>query len=154
MFGENADFSFLRVIGSRAFVHEGGHRDKLDQRAWEGVLEGYNNDSPTYRIYDSTNGKIVSSCNVTSIKCVESNTPSMVVDIDEGCKSSDDLENENEYDGIQNVKTTGSYNVGDDNAVKKQDDTLTLRFIEKSNREITGEKTMNYSFVNSQQKNN
>ena len=38
MFGKNADLSFLRVIGSRAFVHEEGHRDKLDQRAWEGVL--------------------------------------------------------------------------------------------------------------------
>ena len=52
MFGKNADLSFLRVIGSRAFVHEEGHRDKLDERAWEGVLllVGYNNDSPTYRI--------------------------------------------------------------------------------------------------------
>ena len=51
MFGKNADLSFLRVIGSRAFVHEEGHRDKLDERAWEGVLllVGYNNDSPTYR---------------------------------------------------------------------------------------------------------
>ena len=35
--------------------------------------------------------------------------------IDEGGKSSDDLENE--YEGIQNVKTIGSYNVGDDKAV-------------------------------------
>ena len=55
MFGENADLSFLRVIGSRAFVHEEGHRDKLDQRAREGVLVGYNSDSPTYRIFASTN---------------------------------------------------------------------------------------------------
>ena len=54
----------------------------------------------------------------------------MVVDgIDNGSKSSDDLENK--YDGIQNVKTTSSDNVGDDEAVKKQDNTLTLRFIEK-----------------------
>ena len=44
------------------------------------------------------------------------NTPSMVDDIDEGSKSSDDLENV--YDGIQNVETTGSDNVGDDDAVK------------------------------------
>ena len=35
--------------------------------------------------------------------------------IDEGGKSSDDLENE--YEGIQNVKTISSYNVGDDKAV-------------------------------------
>ena len=32
MFGKYADLSFLRVIG-RAFVHEEGHREKLDQRA-------------------------------------------------------------------------------------------------------------------------
>ena len=38
----------------------------------------------------------------------------------------------NRYE-IQNVKTTGSYNVGDDETVEKQDDTLALRFIEKSN---------------------
>ena len=57
----------LRVIGSRAFVYEEGHRDKLDQKAWEGVLVGYNNDSPTYRIYGNANGKIVSSRNVTSV---------------------------------------------------------------------------------------
>ena len=42
------------------------------------------------------------------------------------------------------LQTTGLYNVGDDEAVKKQDDTLTLRFIEKRNRNITGEKTINY----------
>ena len=71
MFGKNADLSFLRVIGSRAFVHEEGHRDKLDQRAWEGVLVGYNNDSLTYRIYDNANSKIVSSRNVTFIECLE-----------------------------------------------------------------------------------
>ena len=38
MFGKNADHSFLRVIGSRASIQEEGHRDKLDQRTWEGVL--------------------------------------------------------------------------------------------------------------------
>ena len=48
----------------------------------------------------------------------------MAVGIDEG---------RNEYQGIQNVNTTGSYNVGDDEAVEKQDNTLTLRFIEKRN---------------------
>ena len=57
------------------------------------------------------------------------------------------------YQGIQNVKTTGSYNVGDDEAVEKEDNTLTLRFIEKRNRDITGEKTL-ICVVNSQQRNN
>ena len=51
----------------------------------------------------------------------------MVVDIDEGSKSSDDLENE--YAGIQNFKTTNSHIVGGYEAVKKQDDTLTLQFV-------------------------
>ena len=67
----------------------------------------------------------------------------MVVDSIDGSKSSDDLENENDYDGIENVKTTSSDNVGDDETVKKQDDMLTLWFIEKSNTNITGDKTMN-----------
>ena len=106
MFGKNVDLSFLRVIGPRAFVHEEGHRDKLEQRAWEGVLVGYNNDSPTYRIYYNTNSKIVSSRSVKFIECVESNTPSMVDDIvGEGRKNYDDLE-KNVYDGIQNLELT------------------------------------------------
>ena len=143
MFGKNVDLSFLRVIGSRAFVREEGHREKLDQRAWGGVLVGYNNDSPTYRKYDSTtNGKIVSSRNVTFIECVENNTPSMVADIDEGSKSSDNLENV--HDGIQNVKTTGLDNVRNNEVY--QDDTLTLRFIEKGTGkgDLAGKKPMNY----------
>ena len=41
------------------------------------------------------------------------------------------------------METTGSYNVGDDEAVEKQDDTSTLRFIEKSNRIMKGEKIRN-----------
>ena len=61
----------------------------------------------------------------------------MVVDIDEGSKSSDGLENAYRYDGIQNVKTTSSYDVGDDEVVEKQDNTLTLRFTKKSNRIFT-----------------
>ena len=75
----------------------------------------------------------------------------MAVGIDEGrSKSSDDLGND--YQKIQNVKTTGSYNVGDDDAVEKQDNTLTLRFVEKRYRDIKGEKTLN-CVVNSQQRN-
>ena len=62
----------------------------------------------------------------------------IIVRINEGrIKSSDDLENE--YQGIQNVettRTTGLDNVGENNAVKKQDDTLTLRFTEKISRDI------------------
>ena len=66
----------------------------------------------------------------------------MVDDIDEGSKRSDDLENE--YDGIQNVEITGSNNhVGDNDDTANQDDTLTLRFIEKCGWDMAREKTMN-----------
>ena len=53
----------------------------------------------------------------------------VVDDIDEGSKSSDDLENE--YEEIQNVKTTGWDNVGDDEAVKNRHDTLTVWLVGK-----------------------
>ena len=52
----------------------------------------------------------------------------MVEDIDKGSKGPDGVENE--YDGMQNLETTGSATVGDNSSVH-QDDTLTLRFIEK-----------------------
>ena len=95
----------------------------IDQRTLQdgSSVIGHDNDSPTYRnLRNPTSTR-------SEVSCCEKNNPpsSMVVDIDERSKSSDDLENE--YKGIQNVKTTGSYNVGGDEAVKKQDDTLTLR---------------------------
>ena len=68
----------------------------------------------------------------------------MVVGIDEGSKSSDHLENEDEIQYVETTRTTGLDNVGENNAVEKQDNTLTLRFIERSNRGMKGEKTMNY----------
>ena len=104
----------------------------LDQRALgNGTTVGHNNDSPTYGIHNRTVGSSASKRSEVS-RCEKNNPPSsmMVVDgIDEGSKSSDDLENE--YDEIQNLETTGSDNVGDDDALKNQDDTLTLRFTEK-----------------------
>ena len=65
----------------------------------------------------------------------------MVDDFYKGSRSSDDLENV--YDRIQNLETTGgSDNIGDDNSVN-QDDTLTLRSIEKGNDDLAGGKTLN-----------
>ena len=46
------------------------YTSKLEDKAWEGVLIGYDNDSPTYRIYDRSSGKIFSSRNVTFIEQV------------------------------------------------------------------------------------
>ena len=74
MFGKNYDISFMRVIGSRAFVHVRRHHEKLDKRAWEGILVGYDNDKPTYRIHNSPIGKIVGFRNVTFIGQVENST--------------------------------------------------------------------------------
>ena len=90
-------------------------RINIDQKALENGILGHHNDSPKYRDLHnstSTNKRSKVSC------CEKSNSPSSaaVDDIDEGSESSDDLENE--YDGIQNVETTGSDNVGDDDAVK------------------------------------
>ena len=91
----------------------------VDRRALGNVTAGHNNGSPTYRIlHNPTSPRSEVSC------CKKNNHPSSIVvdDIDKGSKSSDDLENE--YDGIQNVETTSSDSVGNDDAVKTQDDTL------------------------------
>ena len=110
----------------------------IDQRALGNGTVGHDNDSPMYNIlHNSTSTR-------SEVRCCKKNNPpsSIVVDgIDKESKSSDYLENE--YDVIQNVKTTGSDNVGGDEAVKHQDDKLTLRFREKSNGDTAGEKTMN-----------
>ena len=50
------------------------------------------------------------------------------VGIDEGSKSSDHLGNENEIQNVETARTAGLDN-GENNAVEKQDNTLTLRFI-------------------------
>ena len=42
------------------------------------------------------------------------------------------------------LKTTGSDNVGNYEAVKTQDETLTLRLIEENDGHLAGEKTMNF----------
>ena len=68
MFGKQANLSFLRIIGSRAFVHIEGHVTKLQPKAWEGVLVGYNDDSPTFRVYNRATGRITSSRNVSFIE--------------------------------------------------------------------------------------
>ena len=65
----------------------------------------------------------------------------VVDDINKGSKSSNDLENV--YDGTQNVGITDSNYAGDDDDAVSQDDTLTLRFIEKSSGYLAGEKNIN-----------
>ena len=113
----------------------------IDQRSLQddSSVVGHSKDSPTYMIlHNPTSTRSELSC---ARKITLRRLCMVVNDIDEGSKSLDYLENE--YDGMQNVKTTSSDIVGGYEAVKKQDNTLTLRFIEKSNRDITGEKTRN-----------
>ena len=88
---------------------------------------GHDNDSPTYGVlHNSTSQR-------SEVRCCEKNNPpsSMIVDIDEGSKSSDHLENEYEMQNVETTTTTGLDNVGENNAVEKQDKTLNLQFIEK-----------------------
>ena len=68
MFEKHADLSFLRIIGTRAFVHVEGYTTKLQPKAWEGVLVGYDSDRPTVRVYDRYTGRISSSRNVSFIE--------------------------------------------------------------------------------------
>ena len=64
--GRQAKLTHLRVFGSRAFVqHEEHARRKLDSKAWEGVLVGYADDSPAYRILDTHTRKVHQSIHVT-----------------------------------------------------------------------------------------
>ena len=114
----------------------------IDQRSLQdgSSVVGHDNDiSPTYGIlHNSTSQR-------SEVRCCEKNNPppSMIVDIDEGSESSDHLENEYEIQNVETTTTTGLDNVGENNAVEKQDKTLNLQFIEKSSMDITGEKTMN-----------
>ena len=51
------------------FVHVERHIiSKLEEKAWAGVLVGYNSESPTYRFYNRQTGRVVSSRNVTFIE--------------------------------------------------------------------------------------
>ena len=74
-----------------------------------------NSDRPTYRIHDRT-----STNKSSEVSCCEKYNPpsSMIDDVDKGTKSSDDLEKV--YDGNQNLETTDSDNVRDDNSVHRK----------------------------------
>ncbi len=73
LFGKHSSLSHLRVIGARAFVHVEGAKDKLNERAWEGKLVGYDSQSRTYRIYKPSTRKVIRSRNVTFIESPSKN---------------------------------------------------------------------------------
>ncbi|CAB1109543.1 unnamed protein product [Ectocarpus sp. CCAP 1310/34] len=78
LYGKDAYLGHLRVIGSRAFVHEETHTRKLEHRAWEGRLVGYSMDSKSYRIYNSETRRVRVSRNVVFIE-----TPPVAPALDE-----------------------------------------------------------------------
>ena len=75
--GKDAYLGHLWVIGSRAFVHEGVHTNKLENRAWKGQLVGFSKESESYRIYNSAARRMRASQNVIFIE-----TPSVAPSLD------------------------------------------------------------------------
>ena len=65
MYGREADLSGLRAIGSRAFVHVETYTTNLGDKAWEGKLCGFSQDSRAYRIYNPAKGTVLEGRNVT-----------------------------------------------------------------------------------------
>ena len=68
MHNKEADLSGLRAIGAKAFVHREAYTRKLDDRAFEGKLCGFSQDSRAYRIYNPAKGTVVESRNVTFLE--------------------------------------------------------------------------------------
>ena len=68
MFGKQADLSYSRTIGTRAFVVVECYTKKLQARPWEGFLIGNDNDKPTFRVYDRHISQVTSSGNVSFIE--------------------------------------------------------------------------------------
>jgi hypothetical protein len=72
-FDKEPDMSHLRILGSRAYVHEERAQSKLLPRSWAGVLVGYNHEghqhsSISYRVYDHERNHVYVSRNVTFIE--------------------------------------------------------------------------------------
>ena len=68
LYGKDANLGHLRAIGARAFVHVKTYARKLDPKAWEGRLCGYNMDNKSFRIYNPAEGNVRESINVIFIE--------------------------------------------------------------------------------------
>eukprot|EP00903_Cladosiphon_okamuranus_P012055 g11319.t1 len=66
--------------GGRASVHDEHHREKLQDRAWEGRLVGHSKDSRAYRIYNSRTRQVVETRNVTFIETPDAPLPPAAAD--------------------------------------------------------------------------
>ena len=52
LYGKEADLSLLNIIGARAFVYIETYTKKLGNKAWEGRLGGYSQESKAYHVYN------------------------------------------------------------------------------------------------------
>lgn len=68
VFGKDSSLAHLRTIGARAFVHQQQFIVKLMKKAWKERLVGYNQERPTYRIFDLLTRNVILSRNLTSIE--------------------------------------------------------------------------------------
>ena len=98
-------------------MHEEGHTSKLQPKAWEGVLVGYDDDSPTFRIYNRTTQQVLSSRNVTFIEPVLVLPPSVTTENDEEDIDISDLQTIAEgitsLDAVKDNGTSGTNILGD-----------------------------------------
>ena len=65
---KEADLSRVRAIGARAFVYRETYTRKLGDRAFEGKLCGFSQDSRAYRLYHPAKGTVVESPKVTFLE--------------------------------------------------------------------------------------
>ena len=76
LYGKDDYLGPIRVIGSRVFVHEEVHSNRLEHRAWEGRLVGFSEESKFYRIYNSSTRRVPVNQNVFFVE-KPSVTPSL-----------------------------------------------------------------------------
>ena len=67
LYGKDACLGHIRVIGSRAFVHEEVHANKREHRGWKDRLVGFSEESKSYRIYNAETRRVGVSQNVIFI---------------------------------------------------------------------------------------
>ena len=63
---QNADLSYLCVIGAKTFVRIKNSR-KLYAAVWKGKVYGYREENKSYRVWNPTTHRVVESRNVTFI---------------------------------------------------------------------------------------
>ena len=75
LYGKDADFSHLQIIGARAFVHI-RNPNKLGHKLWEEMVCGFSKiESNSYRIWNPKTRRVVESRNVVFIETPPNRLP-------------------------------------------------------------------------------